>query len=196
MLTMVDTAVVAEGEVLPMYAFVLAANSSVLRDVLASQKQDSKTTVGKISAKIPLICDSKASVLAALRYLYQKSVHGKAPAAISDALETQAVAEFGKKYDVAVLMEAADDFLTDYLSTQFKSLQDTPFSQQRGHVRPTQSDDKLLQKAKIAVSWAVCAEENSLQKLLTYSEELLAHVFSLLPACRAEYSSLTKACCG
>ena len=53
----------------------------------------------------------------------------------------------------------------------------------------------LVQDAKTAVQWAIYAEETSIPKLLKYIEKLLAHIYTLLPTCRADHSSLTTFAC-
>ena len=158
LLATLDAARLVGGKTLPVHSFVLAATSAVLGEVLASQRGDSAASAGTKLVRLPLIDDLLSDVLAALKFLYHSCIPSKTSAAISERREGEAGVGFGKKYNVPVLLEAADGFLSEFLSVEYKAVQDTPFSQQEGRAKVTHDDTTH------ALAWVLYAEHHDLPK--------------------------------
>ena len=195
LLAMLDTALIVNEKTLPVYGFVLAACSAVLSEMLVAQKLDSSTSTGVATSQIPLIGDCDSGTLLALNLIYQNCVLCKPCTSIKDEVEAKAIVEFGRKYNVSMLLEAGDAYLSKWLRPQCNNLQSTCC------IRATRSDAKLaalqanqilLKTTQTAISWGIYAEEKELPKTLKYCETLLAHSFSVLPTTRLEFSRLSK----
>lgn len=163
MLSGIDMACVVEGQVFPVHSYVIMSASPVFRDVTASHF--SAVIIGSSQSAIlqmPLDTQEKTA-RKALEHLYARCVFDAAtPHNIADATEAVDLAVFAHKYNIQPMLEDADSFVLNSISTKYESLLD---------------NEAANKAAEEVIEWAAIADRLSMLKTLKHSEAWLVTNF-------------------
>ena len=166
----VDTALLIDGNVLPVHQLVLISSSAMLRDLLSSQA----TLQGSQVHMIPLIHDEQACVQDALAYMYQRIMLSTKAPKVADIKKAKHMVKFGHKYGVQLLLDEGDAFSSEWCKINLSGPDD------HHHKSAPERRQYAIQAAQEVVEWIVFAEGASLHSTLMVCETwFVQHIWDL-----------------
>lgn len=163
MLFGIDMACVAEGKVFPVHSYVIMSASPVFSDVIASHFSEVINGSSQSAVlQMPLDTQEKTA-RKALQHLYAQCAFGApTPHCIADVHEAENLAVFAHKYNIQPMLEDADKFVLESIST-YESLLET---------------GDAVKIAEELIEWAAIADRLSMTKTLARCERWLVTNFA------------------
>ena len=149
---MTDVVLVVEDVALPAHKAILAANSKVFADLLASQEPAAST-----QQKVPLVGESLQDAIKALTFLYSNCVFSTNVQSINSPEDAKPLIKFGHKYGMQGMLDAIETHLISQV--------------QEGD---GENGMYVMMKSNEAVvSWTALAEGFGLSRLLAHCERFM-----------------------